>query len=405
MLLLNHGVALVLFLTCVLYFILRIVQVSVHSDPAGTAFGVLVTALSLSLFAFLHTQVLQVGVYMVSFYSATFGALCPIVYLYAQAAYIMDKRRHQLVKVSGVVPVTSSSADGLWKFVVWTAEIIFRKNRSFCFFPEKPGNFKNLEICTGNFSPKGITVINETLKRVKVCLYDEADYPCWVPAGGIGGPGVGFISAGESLILHPPCPPETFKLKLFSPGVIDQELGLAIQVARGDVWALRDVHRRIRKLVGISRSPSPWTPDSPLPIKIISDDEDEEDEAVLVFSPPKLNTPNKSSCTLKRNPSSFHSNQPDRTNSPVNLTDNLTIRNGSTLSVSVEFFRENANSYLRPILSVLGERRLSPNSTQVFTPPDDLKTFSMRVVFDGGDQDFCTVISGNSYLITDGLID
>ncbi|TEB14920.1 hypothetical protein C9890_0640 [Perkinsus sp. BL_2016] len=350
--------AILLFLTVVGYLVFRILYIALKSDPVGAIIFVLSMGGSLVLLYHLQETVAQLenSFHLMLFYTTVFGVLAPLTYLYAQVAFIEDKRKHQLIRVSSILcdtktdETTTEFTDALFSdFLLWCKIIIqdFFRTLPLSGFQLFPALFElsHRRASYDSITPRlateehtsGVQVRNETLKRLKICFYHPWDYCCWIPIGGIGGPSVAFIAAGETRTVCPPFPGiSMFKLKVFSPSLIDRELCFEPRSRRGDIFVVKDVQKRILTHSLLSprvRSPKIKTP------------------------PPSRNS---SSTSLRKNISfgSSHeltfladfsgSQKSEDEESEINANEIL-VHNASSSEITVTFFRENAVSFLFPL--------------------------------------------------------
>lgn len=232
-----------------------------------------------------------------------------------------------------------------------------------------------------------------------------------------------FIEAGEKKIIFPPFPASVvskFKLKVFSPSIIDRELCFVSTCSRGDSFVVVDVQQRIIKLNNPHSKPdSPIVNDAPVPTS----------------STPPISR-NSSSTSLRRNFGSFGSSMEnlaalgeDENSSPLSperlpvevAEDEIFVLNASAAEVTVSFFRDDAISFLFPLDSqIMGERTLAKGQSRTFrhrhhhsystaasseAASPACARICMRVRQSSYELDFCTVQCGNAYAVTDGLID
>lgn len=141
-----------------------------------------------------------------------------------------------------------------------------------------------------------ITVHNNTLKLIKVCMYSPEDVFCWVPFGGISGQGVGLINAGTCRSFNLPqrgsdsdqeASNGHYRLKVFQPGLLDKELACYPKAQCGQSFAFYDVEGMVRhsRLLSDSRSP----------LRCPAAAESSEDEMSCPGSPTLIGSPSRSS--------------------------------------------------------------------------------------------------------------
>ena len=372
----NDPFAALFFALVIGYFVMRLAAVTFRFDPLGSLILVSLFILGGGFLYWLHYSLYSYwGMdiwHSLGFYTICLAGVSPCVYFYAQLAFIADKRKHQLRLVRRPRVTVSHGRRGVTDFVIWIYRFITFADK-FSFFPP-PSPSRTAE---------AIQVRNDTLKRIKVILYHPSDYCCWVPAGGIGGPSVGFVLPGEEKGFDPPANVDNFKLKVFTPGFIDHELGYAAAAHRGDTWAVMDVHRKI----------VPFVPA----------------EVPQTFEGP----PRESHGRMRRNPSSFSKlpespvdSPPRRVLDPDAMPDEVLVRNECVLPLDITFFDEVSNSFLWPkgVTEVAGLRRILPRAWGRFRLLDELRV-CMRVTFATREVDYCIVSGGNRYLVSDGLID
>ena len=386
-LLLTSKQAVALLLCGALYLSIRLVTISVSFDPAGTAFGCSVIVLVLAVLYTLHVMFAEHD--LILFYTIIIGTLSPVTYLYAQIVFVEDKRKHilQLLRRFSSCSTASvqDSVHSLSGFVLWIVDILLWRAK-FSLLPSDSLTDKDT---------KSFSLRNSTLKTVKVCIYDSRDFCCWIPHGGIGGPGVVFISSGKTGEI--PCNTCAVTLKVFIPGMIDKEIGCAPGARAGDLWEIRDVCMRIRRIHKDSEDHDNYSP-------------------ALLIKPEGLDTGAR---RIKRNPSSFHISSSGSSPSltPVSpllapsgeytksneQSVGITIKNDSVLPVQVKFYRDGARSFLRP---------LDVEGSQIPIPSGEVRIFEnltenvcLRVEFFSGECDYCSACHGDYLQLTDGLID
>ena len=228
-------------------------------------------------------------IHMVLVYAGLFAILVEVLYLWSRVTWVEDFRMHQLIEISDVSSSKSGSRQNdvpLSSFFLWIGEIL-----KFCLFrfyywltrdaasgSQYPVLFvEALAKWSEAESAKKISVRNDTLKRVKICVYHKSDYCCWVPVGGLTG-GMYELDRGETLIFSPHWPSSSFRVKVFAHGMIDYELAANPNVVRGKFYAFIDVAKPITLLPTISPSPTTFRGMN----EPSSSDEDEDDRAVII---------------------------------------------------------------------------------------------------------------------------
>jgi len=83
-----------------------------------------------------------------------------------------------------------------------------------------------------------IRLQNQASVPLKICFFGESDFVCAFPVGGPGGPGVVLLDKGLRAQMRPPGSAERFKMKVFTPGLIDKAVYSEI-VSRGQSVQLR----------------------------------------------------------------------------------------------------------------------------------------------------------------------
>eukprot|EP00931_Biecheleriopsis_adriatica_P006432 TRINITY_DN107832_c0_g1_i1.p1 TRINITY_DN107832_c0_g1~~TRINITY_DN107832_c0_g1_i1.p1 ORF type:complete len:518 (+),score=87.47 TRINITY_DN107832_c0_g1_i1:35-1555(+) len=299
-----------------------------------------------------------------------------------------------------------------------------------------------------------VVVHNRTLKLIKVCVYSANDLVCWVPVGGISGSCVGFIRAGEVRAFTLPRSSGTernadsFKLKVFMPGVLDKELAAYARAQRGQCFAFSDVEGMVRRSRFLSASPAPS--ERELMRASSSLTESSEDEAACQAAQAALmkdskvaslrpDTPSEDASStnpsfgtslMKRNGSSADLMSSEgglsrrgsfqkagqvsdgNAGSPVRKAASceIVIRNRSNSEIRALLFRPDDYCCMLPVMGKLmacgdvilpfGERR--------FRPPDsDVKEFTVKVYSVGAGAKELTYLSvsrGNTYTFCDSLL-
>ena len=396
LILMNKVASIMLFLSVVGYLVFRILSIALKSDPVGTSIFVSAMGGSLVILYYLQETVFNMwgenSWHLMLFYTTVFGVLAPLAYLYAQVAFIEDKRKHQLLlvadsRVASPVGTAEEGESRFGDFASWCRIIVLD------FFRVLP--VSGFRVFPPLYDAKlsevdGIEVRNETLKRIKICLYHPSDYCCWIPLGGIGGPSVAFIGAGETQIIHAPFPEITsFKLKVFSPSLIDRELCFEPRCHRGETFLVKDVQQRIVERV-------------------------RDDQVAQTHTPPPSRE--SSSTSLRKNVSFSSSHELSfladfcgshkAAEDAKIFEDEIFVFNASSAEVTLTFYLEDAVSFLFPLTrDVQGQRTIPKQQGRKFRCLVESKLLCLRANHGTHELDFCTVQRGHSYTVTDGLID
>jgi hypothetical protein len=229
---------------------------------------------------------------LVLVFSAVSALVAELLYLWSRITWVEDTRMHQLIEIaSGDSPGTSQHYKELHlrAFFHWVIEILgFMVRRTYLNLRGQKSTagmypvlfFESLSKWSGAEGAKKIIITNQTLKRVKVCVYHRADYCCWVPVGGLTG-GMYELERGEELVFSPHWPSSAFRVKIFAHGVIDYELASHPCVVRGHKYAFIDVSKPITALSAYSPPPSAKRVSYPSPVSDSSDDDHSEEEAFV----------------------------------------------------------------------------------------------------------------------------
>ena len=231
-------------------------------------------------------------IHMVLVYAGLFAILAEVLYLWSRVTWVEDSRMHQLIEISEVSTNKSGSKQNevpLSSFFRWIGEIL-----KFCLFrlyfwlmrdPHSGSKYpvlfiESLAKWSEADKAKKISIRNDTLKRVKICVYHKSDYCCWVPVGGLTG-GMYELDRGETLTFSPHWPSSAFRVKVFAHGMIDYELAANPNVVRGKFYAFIDVAKPITILP--SMSPPSTTLRGMTTNEPSSSEDDENDGAAAIF--------------------------------------------------------------------------------------------------------------------------
>jgi len=227
-------------------------------------------------------------IHMVLVYAGLFAILAEVIYLWSRVTWVEDSRMHQLIEISEVSTSKGGSKQyevPLSSFFRWIGEIL-----KFCLFrfyfwlvrdPQSGSKYpilfvESLAKWSEADKAKKISIRNDTLKRVKICVYHRSDYCCWVPVGGLTG-GMYELDRGETLTFSPHWPSSAFRVKVFAHGMIDYELAANPNVVRGKFYAFIDVAKPITILPSMS---PPSTTLRGMTTNEPSSSEDDEDDGV-----------------------------------------------------------------------------------------------------------------------------
>ena len=217
-------------------------------------------------------------------------ALALVAYVYARLCCQEDERKHHLGPCSPEGELLEASEGERCDRDLTKRSWSLKKLQRFlswilsgqCFFEINDWLVPSEEDCS---LKDQITVHNRSLKLIKVCLYSSFDVVCWVPIGGIAGSCVGFIRSGEKRTLILPRPwrkvlsfDESFRLKVFMPGLLDKELAFFPNAKRGQSFAFVDVEGVVRRSRLLSSQEAPTI----LPLPAMESSEEEYAAAALV---------------------------------------------------------------------------------------------------------------------------
>jgi hypothetical protein len=79
---------------------------------------------------------------------------------------------------------------------------------------------------------------NHGLARVRVCLYSAKDPLCIILAGGINSDSSVLVETSQRCAMRPKSDANSFKLRVFKPGLVDTALNEGVEVRRGDKIAI-----------------------------------------------------------------------------------------------------------------------------------------------------------------------
>eukprot|EP00913_Durusdinium_trenchii_P019017 g17873.t1 len=311
-------------------------------------------------------------------------ALALVAYVYARLCCQEDERKHHLGPCSPEGELLEASdgerdlASRSWNlkhlqtFLSW---IMCGQ----CFFEINDWLVPSEEDCS---LKDQITVHNRSLKLIKVCLYSSFDVVCWVPIGGIAGSCVGFIRSGEKRTLTLPRPwrkvngtesEESFRLKVFMPGLLDKELAFFPKAKRGQSFAFVDVEGVVRRSRLLSSQSC--LPEATLPLPAMESSEEEYASAAAA--------------ALKKD-EKFDSSGPG--------PGGLGLRKRSSLQV----MKGGAGGADSPGIQLEGreERRFNPST-------DEMQEFTLKVYSIGPaskELTYLTVRRGNAYTFCDSLL-
>lgn len=233
---------------------------------------------------------------LVLVFAAWFAVVAELIYLWWKITWVEDSRMHQLIE--------SDRADGkpsprrhpreidIVSFFRWVLQILLfgilrlyyhikgDASKAVCYpflFVESLAKWPLAS------TMKPITIRNESLKRVKVCVYHRSDFCCWIPVGGITG-GMYVLDRGDDLVFSPHWPDESFRVKIFADGVIDSELASHPHVHRGHRYTFIDVGKPITLLNSVSPPPSARLS---LPLSSSEDEDEADGEHTEPFAVPR----------------------------------------------------------------------------------------------------------------------
>ena len=368
-------------------------------------------------------------IHMVLVYAGLFAILTEVLYLWSRVTWVEDSRMHQLIEISDV----SSSKNGskqsdvpLSSFFRWIGEILkFCLLRFYYSLIRDPDNaskypvlfIESLAKWSEADKARKISIRNDTLKRVKICVYHKSDYCCWVPVGGLTG-GMYELDRGETLTLSPHWPSSAFRVKVFAHGMIDYELAANPNVVRGKFYAFIDVAKPITIL------PSMSPPSTALRMMATnepssSEDDDHDDSAAAIFFEDSIANPEpvSSGGGLRRVPSS-RANLSRAGSAPTSpsgyfgsplpspsavrrgfkqhllLTDlirSIAVLNETTTDIKVSFFNIEDTSFVRSLdcFGVLKSSSLRTANEKLVIPKGEWKIFELNPQESTAKEKFC----------------
>ena len=203
---------------------------------------------------------------IVLLYAGLFAIIAELLYLWTRLTWVEDTRMHQLIEINGSDHRVGDSGNDntVSSFFIWIFEIISFTFLRVYYTIRGDSNLaskypiliiESFSKWSGSESALKVSIVNETLKKVKVCVYHRHDYCCWLPVGGITW-GMHELDRGEELVISPHWPAESFRVKIFAHGVIDYELASHPCVTRGCKYAFIDVGKPITVLSHLSSSPA-----------------------------------------------------------------------------------------------------------------------------------------------------
>ena len=238
---------------------------SLKSNPFGvllifvTSFGTVIGLIYVSRITLEYFNESPFQIVLV--YAAVFALVAELIYLWSRLTWVEDTRMHQLIEIgrddSGgtgeLYDLRGNSENSVLSFFGWITEIIsftiFRMY--FSLRGEKASAMKypiliieSMSKWSGAEKARKVTIKNETLKKVKICVYHRNDYCCWLPVGGLTG-GMHELDRNEEVVISPHWPAAAFRVKVFAHGVIDYELACHPCVVRGRKYAFIDVGKPI----------------------------------------------------------------------------------------------------------------------------------------------------------------
>ena len=345
---------------------------------------------------------------IVFLYAGVFAIVAELVYLWSRLTWVEDPRMHQLIEIGrddDIEHKEFKSDITVGSFFVWIFEII---------------SFTILRIyytCRGNYEfaskypiliiesfskwsesekARKISITNETLKKVKVCVYHRHDYCCWVPVGGLTG-GMFELDRGEELVFSPHWPAEFFRIKIFAHGVIDYELACQPCVSRGRRYAFIDVGKPITVMTHLASSVS------------IQQSSSEDDESFMhVFEPPSassISTGLRRVTSSRANLSSIANSEDNSPSSSrgtptkrgsfrnfvqtTDMTGKIAILNESTTEIKIIFYSINDHAFVRSIDS------LKPTTPTCVIPRQEWKVF-LYTEMESNEKKFCMRVKTGS---------
>lgn len=200
---------------------------------------------------------------LVLVFAAFFAILGELVYLWSRITWVEDTRMHQLIDADrreGKSRLIHSRELNLVAFLSWIGEILmFGILRAYFYLKGEKASaarypflfVESLSKWPAAAFEQPITLRNDSLKRVKICVYHRSDICCWIPVGGLTG-GMYELDRGDELVFSPHWPSQSFRVKVFAHGVIDYELATHPCVTRGKKYRFIDVGKPITLLTGAS---------------------------------------------------------------------------------------------------------------------------------------------------------
>ena len=240
---------------------------SLRTNPFGVLM-IFITSLG-AVLLLIYTSRIVVGYFsdsplkLVLVFASLSALLAELIYLWSRITWVEDIRMHQFIEVErddGMGPSRQFKEQHLGAFFMWILEILsFGVLRLYFYLRRENSSalkYPFLFIESSSKWPdaakeKPITIINESLKRVKICVYHRADYACWIPVGGLTG-GMYELERGTELVVSPHWPSSSFRVKAFAHGVIDFQLASHPCMVRGRKYAFIDVGKPITLLTGAS---------------------------------------------------------------------------------------------------------------------------------------------------------
>ena len=389
-------------------------------------------------------------------FAGLFALLAELLYLWSRVTWVEDTRMHQLVEVDGVGNVTHHNShyreSNIGSFFRWIIEIIWfgilRMYFSVRGEAAKAQRYPILFLESMSKWPDAceappISIRNDTLKRVKICVYHKADYCCWVPVGGLTG-GMYGLDRGEELVVSPHWPTSAFRVKAFAHGVIDYELACHPCVVRGRKYAFIDVGKPITALPNVSPPGSSRKAISRPESSVPSSSSDEEDGAFVHLEPPVRKSDSRVG-GLRRVPSSranlssaggSHPPTPSdhgQLMTPTtsrrkaykqfvhasDLSDCVAVLNESTSEVRITFYNIEDTSFVISVDSFAASHASSPPLESNLIPRGEWKVFEysgprardkfcLRVKSAAGqasmELSYCTAMLGDALVVRDPIV-
>lgn len=241
---------------------------SLRTNPLGVLM-IFITSLG-AVLLLIYTSRLVLGYFsesplkLVLVFACLSAIVAELIYLWSRITWVEDIRMHQFIEIErddGMVQsVQQFKEQQLGAFFWWILEVLtFGVLRLYFYLRGEvtsAGKYpflfiESLSKWPGAAKEKPITILNESLKRVKICVYHRADYACWIPVGGLTG-GMYELERGEELVISPHWPSSSFRVKAFAHGVIDFQLASHPCMVRGRKYAFIDVGKPITLLTGAS---------------------------------------------------------------------------------------------------------------------------------------------------------